>query len=189
MPEESRPVGKPPKNFLASLTPEQVAADAGALFARTLTRLALLAEPHAVRLPTLEQLSKESQVAWSVQQLTHYAQTGDGGDWGTGREAAQCALDCLVSTVAVACYSGDLAEARLSAEEPLDCVVLATLARVAIAEREDVSAKRLGALAGLTARMVRTLAKSGELAAEGDPLMVPAKEARRWLSGRGVKGL
>lgn len=71
-------------------------------------------------------------------------------------------------------------------DEPLGLVIHAALAREAIEQGQPVTARQLGALAGVDAQHIRLLARDGEI--DLDAGRATAKEARRWLSGRGVAG-
>jgi len=70
-------------------------------------------------------------------------------------------------------------------------VVVGTAARDAIAKRKEVTAAQLAVLAGLESSSLRRLAAEGDVTPinpAGRPLRFEAKEARRWLGGRGVAG-
>jgi hypothetical protein len=73
-------------------------------------------------------------------------------------------------------------------EDPLHVVVLAALARDALAQsRGTVPDGWLAALAGLSSAQVRRLASTGELRRGADGISIA--DARRWLRSRGVPGV
>lgn len=132
-----------------------------------------------------------SSLRWTAQLLAGYAQIGlPATDW----PDHGCASDALLD-VCSALYScagepdfglGEL-EGEVDATTPVGIVLLAAHARVRIATRQRVPVRELAALAGVDAHHVRLLGRKGEL--EVDDATVRAAECRRWLSGRGVKGL
>jgi len=66
-------------------------------------------------------------------------------------------------------------------------VLVGAYGRIRIDRNVPVTARELAVLAGLSTRQIYALAKAGELHTfkEGG---VPAADAKRWLSGRGVRG-
>lgn len=135
----------------------------------------------------------ETNLGWTVEQLTRFAQVGELGDWREPATAADAILDVLSALYTSAgdpnIGGGDLDVADADPDSAIGLVLVASHARVRLARRggAGLSARELGALAGLSATQVRLLARQGELTLEDG--VCPRAEARRWLSGRGVAGL
>lgn len=70
----------------------------------------------------------------------------------------------------------------------LGLIILAARARDELARKRPVSALQLATLAGVDAAHVRLLVRQGELRAVPDesPIQISARDAKRWLSSRGV---
>lgn len=123
-----------------------------------------------------------TQIGESVRSLARYAR--DGGTLDADVH------EYLVSLIPL--YAAPLGDAPTDVGEdadpstPLGCAMIAALAREAIGEGRGISAVQIATLASCDAAHVRLLARQGELAlADGE---VAAREAKRWLSGRGVPG-
>lgn len=70
----------------------------------------------------------------------------------------------------------------------IDVVLCAAVGRLALAALEPISTRCLAALAGLRKQSIKQMASRGD----GPPIhdgWVPYRQAREWLSGRGVPGL
>jgi hypothetical protein len=188
MTEEKRGVGRPAKNFLASLTETQIRGEFASAAHERLLRAALHLGPALLRVPPGDAL-RSSDGASSCADLLAFAQTGAIGDWDPGDpcndalDACRALWDCV--------YGSQPEDSQLSLDAPLGCLLLAVYARCDIAAGGELPTKRLAALAGVTLNTPRDLVSRGELAAEkrGRELYFAASEARRWLSGRGVKGV
>lgn len=75
-------------------------------------------------------------------------------------------------------------------EDRAGLVVEAALCRWSIGKGWNVSARRLGALAGVTAHQIRLAAKQGRLATRrggGKEGVITNESARAWLAERGIK--
>lgn len=113
----------------------------------------------------------------AIVRLVRYAQTG-------------AELDAPVQEYAITLmdFAGDALDdaADPSPATPLGAVLAAALGREAIGEGIAVTTTQLALLAGVTPQYVRRMVSTGELRAAGSA--VSAKDARQWLSGRGVPG-
>ncbi len=170
------------KTRLADLRPEAVGREAHELVLRQAERL-------ATKIGCSLSSVGPSDLQLTAADLCRYAQTGDTADWGDesgALDAAQSLCEVLYSQAGVpgTFDVGELGE-DVDPETPVGLVLAAALARFELGQGEPVTARQLGALAGLDERHVRLLARNGELALGGT---VKAEEARRWLSGRGVAG-
>jgi hypothetical protein len=186
----ARPTDKP---RLAALSPDALAAEADQRILRHLGKLHIPLSPGIffdVR------HHGQSGIALTIAALTEYAQRGlPVWDWethGEARDAIQETLGVLYGSpghpVGVGPLDGELEDADL--DDPLDLVLVAAWARVTLADGDGLTARQLGALAGLDANVVRRFAREGELVLEGErPAKTTAEEARRWLRARGVRGL
>jgi len=128
----------------------------------------------------------------TVVRLAHYARTGALGDWQDDACAQDAVLD-VMSLLYSEAGSGEIRGGEYDAadhdpETPIGLVIVAAMARMRLADRHTagVSARELGALAGITATQVRHLSRAGEIALEDG--VVPRREARRFLAARGVPG-
>lgn len=188
------------KPRLSKLVPAEIAADVEERVERFLGRLAAPLSP-GLELHTRRH--GDTGIALTASALCEYAQRGvPVWDWESWEEAEDACAE-LVATLwgriaDAGTGSGDvgpLADPGEAAEEadlddPLALVLVAAWARVTLAKDEPVMVRQLAALAGLDPDVVRRMADAGELALSGQrPRTADAGEARRWLSGRGVKGL
>lgn len=183
---------------LPSLDPADVARECVHAIRRHLYRLAVPLSPAYrvdMRLTDPSHEPESCDLGQTVQQLTRYAQRGDMGDWVDAlavRMAVRDVLAVLYSAPVHCAQSGeaeevDADEIRLDTRSAIGVVLIATLARLKLRVDEPVSARDLGALAGLSAVSVRFLARAGELAIVDSE--IAADEARRWLAARGVRGV
>lgn len=192
-----RPTTKP---RISALDPTAMRRDIEERIDRYLGRLAAPLSPGI----TFERHG-DSGVALTVEALAEYAQRGlPVSDWethGEARDAIQEVLETLYSSPVQASASsggvGPLGEDEAGAQlgeadldDPLSLVLVAAWARVQLADGEGLTARQLGALAGLDPKAVQLLAREGELTLVGiRPAQASAEEARRWLGSRGIRGL
>ncbi len=207
----ARPTTRP---RLAALTPDQIADDVDARMDAALSKaiqratldasLEIVAHaggaPRPVHVASLRR-TRRSDLALTAADLCLYAQHGlcNALDW----EDDSCAEDAATELVArlwarpvdaltgASSHVGPLDEALDGADldDPLDLVLVAAWARVELSKGGPLTARQLGALAGLEHRHVRDLARSGELPLTGTrPATCPAEDARRWLGARGWSG-
>lgn len=181
---------------LATLTPDQIAAEVDDRLLRYLGRLALPLSPgislHVRR-------HGQSDLALTASALTEYAQRGlPVWDWSTHGEAEDACQSLVSGLYGCPAHPGveggvgplDDALDGADLDDAIDLVLVAAWARVTLAKDGPLTARQLGALAGLEHRHVRDLARSGELPLTGArPTTCPAEDARRWLGVRGVVGL
>jgi hypothetical protein len=118
-------------------------------------------------------------VAEAVMRLTAYAQRGEPLD-------ASVQEYCITLIPVASDALDDSGEPDPSTD--LGLVVSCALAREELAAGRPVSTTRLAALGGVTAGRVRQLVAAGDLAVGKDD-KVRARDALRWLSGRGVLGV
>jgi hypothetical protein len=181
---------------LAALTPDAVAAEVDDRILRYLGRLAIPLSPGiALHVRHVGQ----SDLALTAGALVTYAQRGlpvwDWSSHGEAEDACQSLVSGLYGCPAhpgVEGGVGPLDEALDGADldGALDLVLVAAWARVTLAKDGALTARQLGALAGLEHRHVRELSRAGELPLTGTrPATCPAEDARRWLGARGVVGL
>lgn len=127
-------------------------------------------------------------LAHEARELTHYAQTGQLDGSPAGR--LQTVLDALYTTGHPGASTGlDVADAAGTGGESqyaIDVVLRAALARDTLDQGRRVPVAWLAALASLPVATARTYGSRGELDVRDGT--VAAREARRWLSGRGVAG-
>ena len=179
---------------LPTLDPEIVARTTVHAVTHHLERLAMPLSPAyrvSARLTDPMHSALTTDIAQTVQQLTRYAQRGDLGDWADAldvRTAVQDVIAALYSAPVHCAQDGDgedldVDEIKLDTRSAIGVVLIATLTRLKIGVGEPVTARDLGALAGLSAVSVRALARAGEL--EIANAEIAADEARRWLSARG----
>lgn len=189
--------------ILPDLDPDALGADAAARVLRRLSRLVAPLSPLALH---TRGEAAESGLAWTVAQLTRWAQSGALGDWEDHRDAADALL-----TVGEALWSrpvdeedashgwsvADLRAALAGDDEPSDPLRLAVGAAVArwlVCEGEPVTTGELAALAGISGDGVRQAIKREQLAATTERdgrtsrSLIAAEEARRWLAARGAPG-
>lgn len=183
---------------LATLNPDAIAADCDERLEKHLAALAFIG---GAGLHVHIQRHGESDLALTLRALTVYAQRGlpvwDWSSHGEARDAVQKVVCRLYGrpSDALKAESDDVGplseiEGDLEGDDPIDLVTVAAWARVQIASGEPVTVRQLATLAGLDPSIVRRLAKDGELRlSEGRPAVAKAKEAKRWLGARGVKGL
>lgn len=175
----------PPRNALARLQPNAVAEEAlGRLVAHVARAVEHLPQPRPrVRAPGKAHAG--GPLYELVRDLTIYAQTGRLEAAATHAGADLDAREALYD----AAHRRPVAESDLDPEDPVGLVLLAAGARKALAEDEPVSARALGALAGLDMQGVRRLVRAGTLKAERvKPARILAASARAWLAARGVPG-
>lgn len=208
----ARPTTRP---RLAHINPDAIAADVDARMDAALEKaiqratqdmsLEVIARvggaPRPVHVASLRR-TRRSDLAMTAADLTVYAQRGLCGtlDW----EDHSCAEDAATELVArlwarpvdalagASDHVGPLDEALAEADldDPIDLVIVAAWARVELSKDNPVTARQLGALAGLDANVVRRFAREGELSLTGTrPATAEARDARRWLVARGVRGL
>lgn len=130
---------------------------------------------------------ESSGVALSATDLCRWTQTGTGEHPDEARDSLQALCEALYVRP---CDEGTYAVSDLDDDadptSDFGAVVVAAACRLALLDGEAVTPRWLGALASVDAEHVRLLARRGELAlVDGE---ISAEEARRWLSGRGVKG-
>lgn len=138
---------------------------------------------------------KANQLRWTVQLLVGYAQHGlSATDWPDHGCASGAILDvctALYSSASNPSFGAgvlDDLESEVTVNEPVGIVLLAAYARMMCAQRGGrVPVRALAALAGVDPHHVRLLGRQGEL--EVDDGGVSTKNARRWLSARGLEGL
>lgn len=80
-------------------------------------------------------------------------------------------------------------EERADIDTPIGLVLLAAIGRMRLAGGFVVGVKMLAALAGVTPRAVRMTRKIRPFDPRMKPWIYRAKDARRWLTERGVRGL
>lgn len=185
----------PPRSTprLVDLDPAAVAAAAVAVAAAQLNRLAFALSPGVELHGPLE--PQATQLWLTVALLTRYAQRGGAvGDWEGDGEALD-AIQEVLSTLYVSAADRHSAavlnehEGDLDDSDAMTVVLLAAWCRVQLGQGHGVTLRELAAISGLTGKVVHGLVAAGELRASGErPAKVTAKEARRWLSGRGVVG-
>lgn len=186
------------KPRLARLVPADIAADVEERIDRYLGRLAVPLSP-GLMLHTRRH--GDTGIALTASALCEYAQRGlPVYDWETHGEAEDaCAemVGVLWGRIADAGHGGDVgplaadeAAEEADLDDPLALVLVAAWARVTLAKGDPLTVRQLAALAGLDPAVVRRMADAGEVALTGQrPRAAEADEARRWLSGRGIKGL
>lgn len=180
----ARPTSAP---RLRTLVPQDVAAEVVQLVTDHATTLLLAVDPSATW-----SLPSATALRWTTQLLVGYAQRGlPATDWPHHGAAADALLDVCSALYSCAGRPGDFDLGSIDDEvdpsEPIGIVLLASSARIRIDKRERVPVRELAAVAGVDPDHVRLLARKGELeVVEGE---ARAKEARQWLSGRGVEGL
>lgn len=174
---------------LLALSSDDIAAEVERRVVDHLHRLALDAGAEVHAEATLGTLRAEARA------LTLYAQRGlpvwDWTDSGMAADGLLSVLSALYSRAADA----DIEHTAIDVVDDLDpsdeiaLVLVAAAARIRIDRGEPVTARELGALAGIGAYAVRHHLRSGELRATDErPARVPAEDARRWLAARGVPG-
>ena len=153
-------------------------------------------------LPMVEQL-RSTTLAHEAWALTHYALTGADGEAETASVAAAYARDRILSITTTLDGSAWDPRGQGGANDPVcgpvegeswptthvGLACLAAWARIRLDEGAPLTQREIAALGGLgSANAVRMLLSRGELRkrTDGD---VGVREARRWLSGRGVKGV
>jgi len=155
------------------------------------TAVALKAVDDAKALADDDDLATLSTLGAEVQALVTYAQRGlpvwDWTDHGCAADACLSVMAALYSSAGGDDIGGDLDEADVEPRDAIGVVLVAARARIRLAQRTPLDARELAALSGLTAQAVRHLMRAGELPAV--ERTVAAKDARRWLSGRGVIGV
>jgi len=184
---------------LANIDPAEVAEEVVRLVADHLASTAIRLDP-TLSMPALhgEGLGGMGLRA-TVRALATYAQRGlPVWDWTDHGMAADGLLDVIA-----ALYSrpadGGLSRTAIDVLDDVDpvdaigLVLVAAAARVQLDRKHALSARELGALAGIGSAAIRKLTRAGELPAEGagvrgEPLRVPADAAVRWLAARGVSG-
>lgn len=181
--------------LLAELDPERVAADVvdavRAHIAQTIMRLDMHSEWR------LAQNAGAMGLGTTVRLLTLYAQRGlpvfDWGDHGCASDACLEVFAALYTCAGSPEIGGGITDMADDVEptDAIGVVLLAALARIRLSQRGSVAPRELAVLAGMTDHGVRHLIRSGEIRAEQDEraMKVSSKEAKRWLSARGVKGL
>lgn len=125
----------------------------------------------------------------SVRVLTHYAKTGEIPEDAPIAEYLQTVGEALWTAAHPDVFSmwvpfpwGDGAGEPTTA---IDVVLCAVQCREQLAAESDVSVRELAALAGVSEKRLRNLAAAGEISmSEGH---ATAREAQRWLSGRGIE--
>lgn len=181
---------------LRALVPQDVAEEVVRLVTDHATQLLIHLDPSATW-----SLPGPASLRWTTQLLVSYAQRGLAAtdwqrgvaavDWPHHGAAADALLDVCSALYSCAGRPGDFDLGAIDDEvdpsEPIGVVLLAASARIRIDKRERVPVRELAALAGVDPDHVRLLARRGELELVGGE--AKAKEARRWLSGRGVEGL
>ena len=125
----------------------------------------------------VEEAPSSSTGGEAIVRLVRYAQTG-------------AELDAPVQEYAITLmdFAGDALD-DATAPSPataLGAGLAAALGREAIGEGIAVTTTQLALLAGVTPQYVRRMVSTGEVRADGSS--VAAKDARQWLSGRGVAG-
>lgn len=154
------------------------------------TAEALAAIDAAKALPE-DDVATTSTLGAEVQALVTYAQRGlpvwDWTDHGCAADACLSVMAALYSSAGGDDIGGDLDEADVEPRDAMGVVLVAARARIRLAQRTPLDARELAALSGLTAQAARHLMRAGELPAV--ERTVAAKDARRWLSGRGVIGV
>ena len=124
----------------------------------------------------------------AVLELTRYAQHGP-PHCGDARPAdyVQSVVEALYTSAHPDVYgSVEIAAARSDdPERAIDVVIRAALARDRIEIGHRVPVGWLATLAGVSGRRLRNLQALGEIKARDGE--VTAREARRWLSGRGIQ--
>ena len=126
----------------------------------------------------------------TVQQLTHWTQSLDGGDW----PDASCARDAL-STVLEQLqtpahgrerdYRVSFASSDDELRDPIEVLVSAAWCRVQLEDGHAVSTRSLAALASVNRRRVNQLLADGEIKRTRDGTVTPL-QARRLLAARVV---
>ena len=191
---------------LADLDPDAVAAAAVRAAIDHLHRVALGLEP-AVELrlvagdgsttvPDDEVLARGTDLGLTTRALTVYAQRGlPVWDWTHSGMAADGLLSVLSALYGRAA-DPDLSHTAIDVVDDVDpsdevgLVLVAAAARIRIGQSAPVTARELGALAGMGAAGVRVYTRSGELPTTNErPARVPADDAARWLAARGIEGL
>lgn len=195
------------KNRLARIDPGQIAAEVDRRSDAALERaiqqatldgsVELVAgpEPQPVRV-RLHRL-RPSDIAGAAADLCLFAQQGlcEGLGWPDASRAADAVRELVTRLYARpvdgATDGAPLTEA-LEADlgDPIALVLVAAWARWRLDQGQGVTARQLGALAGLDADVVRRMGRGGGLALDGGrPAQASAEEARRWLRARGIRGL
>lgn len=179
---------------LRDLSPDDVATEVEGLVRDQIRRLSMALDsgagtPTVTGFPTLQS---------TVRMLAGYAQIGlratDWPDHGCARDAVQDVCVALYSragdpgTFGVGPLDPDAIAIEADGDDSrIAIMLLAAWARVQIDNREPVSIRALAMLAGVDPQHVRLLGRKSEIEIEGG--RVPADEARRWLSRRGVEGV
>lgn len=185
---------------LASLTPATVGTAAAEALQRHVGRLVVPLAP-GVRL-TLDPPQGDTDISLTVASLCAWAQTGELGDWTDHEDAADALLtasDALYASPLRPWQGGDLeamgdavALARDESPDPVRLVLACALSRLRVCRGEPVTVSELARLAGVTDGRARQLVTAGELRATAGtgtaPSTVTAREARRWLAARGLRG-
>jgi hypothetical protein len=94
---------------------------------------------------------------------------------------------CFVLFETVTSEPRDISEGLpmgVSADTAIGVAMIGTFARLKLARGEGLSTRDLAALSSLSIRQIQQLIAGAKLAATGSN--VSAKEARRWLSARGI---
>lgn len=175
----------PPSNLprLADIDPAQLGTEVEQRFRDHLHSQAMALGLGAIRIEEQEgRQPGESDLGLSVRWLAQYARSG--GTLDASVHEYLISLIPLWSSAEGHAPTDLEGEADLST--PLGVVMAAALARERIAEGRAVPVRWLAALAGLSRTQLYKLHEGGELGI--DDAEVAAKEAKRWLSGRGVAG-
>jgi hypothetical protein len=190
---------------IQNIDPELVAADVDERMDKALSKMiesALLdVSLNISEAPVKLHRSRTSNLAMTGRDLAIFAQQGLCGslDW----EDHSCAADAaheLVSRLyarpveALQSGSGNVGplDEALDADldDPLSLVLVAAWARWELSQGAPLTARQLAAIAGLDPDVVKRMGREGELRFNAErPATVNAKEAKRWLKARGIKGV
>jgi hypothetical protein len=179
---------------LAELDPRDVGARAARALVDHVGRAASQLGPsYTVRVDGGDPAS--SDVALTMRALTEYAQRGlPVWDWTDTDMVADALISALSALYGSPCgdltgTAADPSDVDLDPSEPLTLAIAAADARLRIDTGFPVTARDVGALAGISGQGVRRYLRSGELEASNDrPQRIAAADAARWLAARGVPG-
>ena len=180
------------KPRLSDFTPQQAAVAACEDVLGHLMRVAFamhldVTGMHGSREVTAESAAASSTLGLTVQQMTHYAQTGEAGDWaddvlGAVVDATNSILSSLYDNAAEGGALGPLDASSIDEAKPYGVAVRAAWARAHLEAGTPAEPAWFAALVGLSPTRVRELGRLGEI---GDT----AAEQLDWAKRRGVVGL